>query len=1491
MPTVVTRPAKAMRLRAFKGNSSGLQKLLLSKGLVAKRVWVAPGTGPTGRYHTGYWRLTRQAEEEAEAQEVKHRPPEGPLLQYPSRGYFAEVYMDEEDWDKWFANADGVEASARMNAALALANYGVPPDQAKRGDDVSSLGKEISPDLKPLVEDSIADIISSVHSVDDWNSLPQRDREKIIDRMIGKRAKSIAANLSIDDERTSLSALRMIMWHIEQGILERAADDDTIKDVLSVRSHPFVEDIPDTAKGHPVEPFHTVKLVASGDALVPVIYDPKTKLPKLDKDSFGRVSSTGERYITEQEWNNLIAEVMASRHVVFDKDGNPVFNAIPFEGEVPDTEWGRDYWRRGGMDVIHHAVGKYMRRPYRLPPESMERIISAGITGAIEALLRYNPKLGRDPDIMLRSEIEPHSAMALLSNVATWVNRHCDLEADRLVGEKHGNWTLAAMELDRRYKTRYKEFRILAHAINKAREAEFMATGVWNDIPSPESIVEAASDERYKIEKYLRNKGALEKYKQGDKEPWENYIRKMYNQQVIIDYKKETALQQGSTPGSAPAVTPSEGLPEGVFRDAYVLGILESGGVPEYSGTPGAADIEIVRRGWRGSRTAQDERIKSYPAGTTVASGEVQNRPGEFNPREAYWTGDPKDEYRYIRTSQGVVGPQHLASLDMAAKAREGLMERLSQIRHKTVRERGSHELKEGSNLIAETPGAVEIIDKYFFPMLPIDSSVEYGVDTAERDRLLKIIAINEREIDETPKTFEQYVQKYRERGGAIDTSDPKAMRVARTNWVKQQNRIAPILEQRKEAIKRAMRKLKDPATFPKVVYPPVMSLSSATPGMTDVALPRNRKGEVRSDLIRNLERESDPVGEVRRRLNTEQGRIAWHMALKEALSQPQYNSVKALGISSEDLSENGQLASSGPLGPIIPHDLRNKALMSLQEELGVGPKTARALYHAHIEEARRGGTTVAEAERAVTRKILKERYGTEVSPTRYADRTASDRGITADLGVHKVKYSRGIRRLREATGKSPSAPQSITPSSSPTGPARRVRSVTDRVRAVIESDTRYGEPVVFNNEKSAHGSGRDRLRPYDSVYSLVTRDAFDKWYKTTSQVIEYVGLRGFLKPDSPNAIRAVKELEMLSKGYTPTKGAADDPFHPSNWIAPEGSEGSEYGIPRLAPVPRAKTSERKEWSKKQDREFALRERKEAWAEKRRRAGKELERIVSTAEAKERAASVVRAGIRRSKGQSDVSRAVQSKTETAVSLAAKIKPRIADFAARQKQILLKEYAENPEKPTAKELGAVERELDSRVSAERARLISELRQGIKEPSVPEHDPLLRSRSAANLIGLWNAAMETEAGSTEAVKQSSGSSEWRSIWKLIPAGAYVPPGTTTKTLGKKPRRNVRIRALLPKTRVSGTGKRYTDEKGKEREITVVNPDVPPDRAVMPPPSKRTVTKPEMSPLAKSVVSAFLRSPLSLKVGLSYTVNVPRNESGAVVRTIGREEDKED
>lgn len=1236
---VAVKPVRVLRVRP----SVALDQLLLAKGLTAVKVWVKPTTAG-GVYRRGHFKTVRKKDGEEVTEEHK------PLEDFMDRGYYAIVYVDENDLEKWYENEGGQDFRDRQTASLMLANFEVPLDEIKKykskdgterkvvvknrkdKTEVGSLGKHLSNSAKTLIEEGSHRVLNDVQK--EWGNKSEEERKKFLRKSILSAAaemSSIILGAGLSDKKLSeiqqeldeldrsilrtngriskleedepsperdenlrlldkslesmkkrkqalqkelrdtqkevkehpsrLPMVRMLAWHIENSLDARLHQEtgstlapahtqfnDDLRKIIEPKSHAFDKTGTITTQGAGTKYFDTLAKVASGDLVVPrklvKVIKPNRADGKpryewgLDESKFGQVVPSSERkdrgankgaqYLSKEQWDTLLAEVMGSRLAIFDEETKEqILAPVPFEGEVPDGEWAKSYWDSGAMSQIHKHAFHYMKGPAGGSNEAVNRLVSAGLTGAIHSLMTFHPSDS------IRKGLEPRSAMAAFGHIAGEVSKYAEVEAIRITGEQMGEERQASMDLQKRQSGDYKRFRILAHAINSARENYAAVTGQWVEVPPIEAVVEAAKNERYNIEKLLRERLG-EDYDPNDKAAWEKWVRKEYNKQVKIRTDGKMPAGVDETHGAA---DPDAG---DVFVDARILANLENPGsvTGVTSGSPGPMSQVRTLVGWKGPRPLRNQGYQP------------------FDPARARFTGDPDDSYTYRVDTGNTVHPSQIATLEMQAKTRQQFFDEF--IKQKFKRKNGRVNI---------TPKMLEAIDMAFFPGLPLDFNGTYEVDTSEYDRIDQEMAILQDLIDDAPKSVSQLEKRLR-RPGHRPSGDYVNIEWHKLQAMKQANikRMRQLEAERRELGPIQLK------------VPTVMPLHTATMGQ--VNFPGRIPGNVKERIMQEIQ---DLTGRAPKRRDTGSGidpiQIAYHLAMREVLERPQYNSARS-GTSTADLKENGQTLDIGPLGPLFPPGLEHLATLTSSVELG---------------------------KKTVRRRVLRARYGTEsvspvtgerISHTRYAQRSRDPRREMDASAAARAGAASSISRL---------ASEEMTPGvSSP---------VMERERRIAQS---RGRPKVLNHEKLQ--TGNPTKSPWDDVHDQIDGAMVNHYLGVVRSEIERVRKSGLLTPGHHKAIPAVHEMDALRRGYTPTTDAAKDPGNPANWEIPmapiRNDEGKIVGErPYNPPAPVTRDT------KKNERRFAERKREDVLSQKRVFQGVSKE-VAEKTEVKERASTL-----------------------------------------------------------------------------------------------------------------------------------------------------------------------------------------------------------------------------------------------------------------------------
>jgi len=1407
------RPIRVLKLGAR--NSQALTSLALQKGLVAKRVWVRPGVGPTGIYHQGYMKTVKQREEHEEVKDA-------PRLQEHDRPYPAIVYIDEDDWDAW--HKEGHATLERINAALLLANlgvadmaaaafdaknldsvlraeYGIEKEDAarlkrikdrerkkyvearlKKEDEISHLGTGVSERASQLAEEVANDAAEIIKYKDGWGQMPDDERAKHLQRLVRRmlhdnifkkphESREPLATIPVGKNEKGEMEFRKV-GATPRPELYNAARDLSLSEKRELQkmlewhvnnhmrarvSADLKAIIPD--KAHPfVEeiPQQEPNSVSNQYfGTLEAVAKGELKLPvtySSGRPSINKAAFGRDNNITADQWDTLMAEIMGARHAVIDADGNRILRSVPIEGEVPEGEWAKSYWQRGVMDHIY-ANAFQRRGQTTVPKKDAERAISAGLEAAIEALITYDP----ENEQHVRKGLDPHSAMAIFGHIAREVHDRIEIEALQLAGERLGEWRQANISLRERRGGSWKRWRIWTDIVESAKQAERMA-GIFRAKPSWDSIKTAAQGKKYDIDKYLaeqpKGQKALEAAKKGNKEPWEKFLEGMVERSIPVQTGASKPEGMDEDGGSKAEM----GLPADMYADAALTTNLLSQGSPigQTVGARGPMDQERVMRGWR--YTYDERGRRSDPV----------------------WTGDPNDEIVARIPVDHVVHPSHIATLEMSAKVRQELINALERRRAWGVEKEDHHKLDADD---------LAMLDLMLFPGLPLEHQ-NYEVDSTVIDGLVKQLSRNEATLAAHPKSKNELRRSWNKQGKGFDKSDVE------DRW----QQIQYEREQIDRANKQIRKMMRTDKAKPKLKPPTVAPLWQATIGMQNYpGVPMDSRGNIRRDVLEKLSTEEQPrnVADFRGAIAP----VAYHMAMREKLRSPEYNQRKHGGVTTEELKEHGKTMDMGPLGPL------------------------------HLADAERDALIRQRSAIAARKRVMREIAESRGQGSRFAARSRPKPGqeLPAD-----VERRRRFARLA-------SADPTFVPPKVESGPTMRRRYRLPGAHAS------WNEPEVYNHKMLHSGSSEERQYPWQPLYSIVEKEDFEKWHERASQLRKLVKMNGFLTPGHPNALPSVTEIVNLRKGWVPTgkQFALGEAANPANWYIPPGFEGHTGETPQ---IPAAGTPEREAWSRSNERKVAFRRLTEG--------GQDFP-MAGVNEEGEIEPSQQR-GVYNPRHQT--SRRLRREATAKVL-------ELAEAAERGGEIV-------------------------RAAGKKAKARSQEISGIQTPpgerppphETVQHDPLLRTRVATNLLELWDAAMKSPGGQ-EAIQQRSGDRmEHRTIFVSPPLsykqGDVVRPqslATGDRPVERGGTMHPRKDQKKPRETATSTRPVIVETRGRDRTRRVIQVERMLPKVEAPPPSRSAETKPGTvsSEARRAVVTKAVLSP-PVQVNLTLPpVGKPRTD----------------
>jgi len=877
-----------------------------SSGLVAVRVFVS-GKKVKPHYRTVMKRVDEGKPSRPESTEGVTEGKHG-LKSVEGYSYHAVLYVKEEDLDKLFLATEKKHTYAQREAEWLLANFGVDgfvekdkihklraklkdvvydEDRTKihkqiarlqaklkvKKEDpwniernaVSGLGQVLSQHADPY----ILAIVDAVHdSMPSFEGKTKAEILKLVERAVGTELRTnwLAAGRPFsfglhekyeagkqessgdkarrwDDIR--LAVRRTLAWHILETL--RAKHPDVYADIIPIKEHPFMGE---TEQRMATARLPSEALIGGAYGLSRQVAKGSIRFPirRIQKGSYVKYEPDPSKMTKKQKelLPSLVSELMGARVALWDENGNMVVQ--------PVVEDGPRAARMGMMDLIH-LNARFWGKAYETPMNELQRLMSAGLAGMMEALYLYDPKKGQRS-----AEYEKDPAYAFMDFVADSVERNVATEAMNVHGELMGEVRQAQAKVKHKYAGSWGKAQICLHCV-KAATYENLTRGIDRE-PTLEEILAVGVRYRYSIEKYIPQ-DALD----GDDKAYEKWLTGVLTKGIEVEHYDLSAAESedGYERNRTKVLSPGQ-----LYSDAANWSRLENAGRPKTMGNEGTSDWRVrklerdahgnVVTGFRDKLTG---KITHDPMGPSLvvdeyardAHGKVlldENREPKLRP--------PNEVYRTYRGGMAISIHQ-VEKYEALAKVRDELFSAMN-------------ELKELQRY-KFTADDARLLDLMCFRGLALDPNQQYyGARHALR-ALERTIAQLKGKIKSHNMVVTDMSATIIEQGGP-DVS--RRLQEYKKHASETRKRFHKELDQASDKYKRMSEK---------ILYPMAMAPSQATPGMLHYpGIPVDSEtGALRKDLVSHLDHEfTKYLGKITRY------DAALHMALKMRLEEPVYN-------------------------------------------------------------------------------------------------------------------------------------------------------------------------------------------------------------------------------------------------------------------------------------------------------------------------------------------------------------------------------------------------------------------------------------------------------------------------------------------------------------------------------------------------------------------------------------------------------------------------
>jgi len=520
-------------MRVTVGKRGSRTHLVLRVGPSGKKRWMNPQAQDLGRDH--------------------------PVFGHPDdyRSYYGIIYIKEEDVEKAFSFAEAARLSLRAFAEWLLANKPMKvgtdrfkdPETGKtefravmaKPEDISlekcdGLGGQVNENVLEYLKGKVVTMLSEDFS-ESLEGFSTKDFDEAIAKMVDKlTARSAGAMFgfyeaeknrayggpqegeSEQDFKERWKSIRrniakMLRWHARRLAL---AYRDDLSEIIPYQAHPFTDEmsegpeLPATARG---EYFALTRKAAQGDLMIPI------RKGKVQQSLFGKIDrKTGKRFLTKEELDTLIAELMGSRVKIFDEQsGNAIVYPVPIKGDVPG-KYAKNVWQFGLVDVIVPITMGIMRR-HGVTSQELQRCLGAALVGMLERLGQYTAAPGTENSGQKFKVYQVDPALALMEYVAKWAVRHVETEAVNIRGEREGDEWRARMTVGQRYGGQQGDFRLM-RAIYEEAQRRSVAMGIYEE-PSPQFMHEVGKEFRGSIERLVD----LSKWEDKPDDAWEEWLK------------------------------------------------------------------------------------------------------------------------------------------------------------------------------------------------------------------------------------------------------------------------------------------------------------------------------------------------------------------------------------------------------------------------------------------------------------------------------------------------------------------------------------------------------------------------------------------------------------------------------------------------------------------------------------------------------------------------------------------------------------------------------------------------------------------------------------------------------------------------------------------------------------------------------------------------------------------------------------------------------
>lgn len=619
--------------RVIIGKRGSRAHLVLRAGPSGKRRWMNPQAQDVGRPHA--------------------------VFGHPDdyRSYYGIIYIREEDIEKAFSYAEEGRLSERAYAEWLLANRAmkVGSKRVKNEEtgewefrsevaairkvdleECDGLGGKVNESVLNYLEEKVIKLLDEEFGAG-LEGFSKRDFDNAIRNLVAKITdRKPGASLGFFNEEKNdkpmegeseqqfkerwrgirRNVAKMLTWYARTLAL---AYRDDLGEIIPVQAHPYVgeessgPELPATARG---EYFALTRKVASGNLMIPI------KKGKVNSSLYGKIDrDTGKRFLTKDELDTLVAELMGSRVSLYDEHGNSVVFPIPIKGDVP-ARYAKNMWQYGLVDVIVPITMGIMRK-HGVYASDLQRCLSAALLGMMERLGHYTASGKKNAGKNFKV-YATDPALALMEYVAKWAVRYVETEAINIRGEREGDEWRARMTVGQRYGGKQNDFRLLRVIYEEAQRRN-VAMGIWEE-PSPQFMHEVGKEFRGSIERLVD----LSRWADKPDDAWEEWLKERISQGIYVSSydphfeEEDESEQMHISPGQ-------------VMRDAQIMSHI-GGQRPKTVGQIGemSHQIRVYERDAhgnfiRGRRDLSTGKIALDPNGPLVLAEEFKrNSDGTF---------------------------------------------------------------------------------------------------------------------------------------------------------------------------------------------------------------------------------------------------------------------------------------------------------------------------------------------------------------------------------------------------------------------------------------------------------------------------------------------------------------------------------------------------------------------------------------------------------------------------------------------------------------------------------------------------------------------------------------------------------------------------------------------------------------------------------------------------------------------------------------------